>query len=268
VIGVVGLTRLVRSDFDGEIADRTVLYLTVFPAAFFLFAPFTEALFLASAVWALVAAGKGRWVVAGLAAMLATLTRLHGVLLVLPLAWEAGRAYRERHRDAGWRPNRSDMAPFAAAAVPLAIVAAWYAYTAGVVGQSFVDAQAFWGGANIGWPWELTAQTLDRVTNEGDAVTLLNAATFVIFLALGIVGIRHLPVTYSLYVLPSIALIILRAPTFPFMSAMRYAVVLFPCFVVLALLGRSSRFHTAWLTGSMILLGYLTTLYVQGQLIG
>ncbi len=267
VIAIVGLSRLVRADFGRDVADRTVLYLAAFPAAFFLFAPFTEALFLASAVWALIGARNRDWTLAGVAAALAALTRLHGLLLVLPLAWEAVKAYRE-HRHAGGRLRASDLAPFLAAAVPIVIVAAWYAYTAGVVGQSFVEAQALWGGATIRWPWELTAETWDRVTTDGDSITLLNAVTFVVFTALGIVGIRHLPATYSLYVLPSIALIILRAPTFPFMSAMRYAVVLFPCFVVLALLGRSSRFHTAWLVGSMLLLGYLTTLFVQGEFIG
>jgi len=46
----------VRHDFDADTAQRTALYLAGVPAAFFLFAPFAEAPFLALAVWSIVAA--------------------------------------------------------------------------------------------------------------------------------------------------------------------------------------------------------------------
>ena len=41
VLGLTGLRQLVREDLDGETADRAVLYVAVFPVAFFFFAPFT-----------------------------------------------------------------------------------------------------------------------------------------------------------------------------------------------------------------------------------
>ena len=88
VTAMFGLHRLVAHDFDVATARRTVLFLSVFPTAFYLFAPFTEALFLALAVWALYAAQRGFWGWALAAALLASLTRAQGVLLALPLAWE------------------------------------------------------------------------------------------------------------------------------------------------------------------------------------
>jgi Gpi18-like mannosyltransferase len=54
VAAMVGLYRLVARDVDDETARRTMLLITIFPSAFFLFAPFTEALFLA-------ASGCGCW---------------------------------------------------------------------------------------------------------------------------------------------------------------------------------------------------------------
>ena len=43
---MVGLYRLVARDLDPAMARRTMVLISIFPSAFFLFAPFTEALFL------------------------------------------------------------------------------------------------------------------------------------------------------------------------------------------------------------------------------
>jgi hypothetical protein len=90
-LGMVGLLRLVRLDFGSKIASRTVLFISVFPAAFFFFAPFTEAVFLACAVWAIYGARQHLWLLAGVAALLAGFSRTQGILLALPIGWEAVR---------------------------------------------------------------------------------------------------------------------------------------------------------------------------------
>ena len=41
IAAMTGLYRLVRDDFDDPVARRAILYLSIFPIAFFLFAPFT-----------------------------------------------------------------------------------------------------------------------------------------------------------------------------------------------------------------------------------
>jgi hypothetical protein len=52
------------------------------------------------------------------------------------------------------------------------------------------------------------------------------------------------------------------------MSTVRYLIVLFPCFVVLAMAGRSRRFNTAWVVVSVLLLGFVATQFVQGVMVG
>jgi len=52
------------------------------------------------------------------------------------------------------------------------------------------------------------------------------------------------------------------------MSTARYLLVLFPCFVVLALAGRRPRFHTGWLLISVLFLGLMTTLFLEGNFVG
>ncbi|MER3418373.1 MAG: hypothetical protein C4343_04575, partial [Chloroflexota bacterium] len=91
ILGLAVVDRLVARDVGPAVASRTILYLLIFPSGFFLLAPFTEAPFLAAAATALYAARTGRWGFAGVAAFLAGLVRAPGILLAVPLAWEAGR---------------------------------------------------------------------------------------------------------------------------------------------------------------------------------
>ena len=67
-----------------------MLYLTLFPSAFFLFAGYTEALFLALAIWCVVVARRGGWWQAGVLGLLASLTRQVGLLLIIPYLYEYG----------------------------------------------------------------------------------------------------------------------------------------------------------------------------------
>lgn len=69
-------------------ARLAVLLQAFFPTAFFLLAPFTESLFLTLALAAFWLARRERWWASGLVAFFAALTRLNGVGLALPLAFE------------------------------------------------------------------------------------------------------------------------------------------------------------------------------------
>jgi hypothetical protein len=73
------------------VASRAIAYLSLYPAAFVFGAPYSESLFLLAAVGAFVALGRGRWVIAGLAASAASATRLAGVWLAPALALDLWR---------------------------------------------------------------------------------------------------------------------------------------------------------------------------------
>ena len=72
--------------------------IAVFPTSFFLLAPYSESLFLFLVLFALWAARRGKWELAGLAGIGASATRNIGVLLVLPLLTEAFHRFRERRK--------------------------------------------------------------------------------------------------------------------------------------------------------------------------
>src|SRR3989440_4919947 len=67
-----------------QVARRTLLYLCIFPTAFFFFAPYNESLFLLLTASTFLAMRQQRWWLAGLLGLLAALTRSAGILLVIP----------------------------------------------------------------------------------------------------------------------------------------------------------------------------------------
>jgi hypothetical protein len=71
---------------DADLARWSLLAFACYPTAFFLFAPYTEALYTALALGAFLAVERRRWLLAGLLACLAGLTRVQGILLLPALA--------------------------------------------------------------------------------------------------------------------------------------------------------------------------------------
>lgn len=267
---VVGLHRLLVRDFDVTVARRTVLFITIFPSAFFLFAPFTEALFLALAVWCMAMARERQWLLAAGLGLLAALTRIQGVFLILPLGWEAlaaSGALAWRPLRDGW-PPRSDVRPLAAgvlAAVGPALgFVGFLAYTATVVGQTPLDTQDAWGGREFHAPWDVAAAAWKWMLDHHDPLQVLNLALLGVFGLLFVVGLRRLPGAYSLFALPQIVLLATRIQPTPLTSTNRYLLVVFPMFVVLALMPwRSVR--TGWAFVSTLFLGVLVHAFLLGD---
>ncbi len=284
ILGLAVIHRLVARDLGRSVASRTILYLLVFPSGFFLLAPFTEAPFLAASAAAFWGARTGRWGLALGAALLAGLTRAPGVLLAVPLAWEAGRTTRAWLGSRLERPGAVD--PEAAVELVseaprgLAVATAWLAAVAPVVafgafvlwsaaatGLSPLESQDAWGGRDFHAPWEVLAASLSWAVEKGDPVQALNAAALVGFGVVTLLGARRLPASYTLYAASQLLLLSIRLQPTPLTSTTRYLLVLFPVFVVLATFGRRRWFDRAWLVASSIGLAILAVGFVRGQFI-
>jgi len=269
ILALTGLYQLVASDVDAEVARRTVLYTAIFPAAFFFLAPFTESLFLAGAVWAIAGARRGRWDIVLIAGIVAGLARPQGLLLVLPLGWEAIREVRSRVRPDAWRAIRPrDLVPLPVALAPALAYGAFVAYTAVVVGRSYFAAHADWAATSVTLPWDVAQSAISYALSHHAPVVALNVGLLLLFALLALGGIRRLPLSYALYTLPQLWLTTTQQNVWPLMSTVRYMAVLFPCFVVLAIIGRRERLHTGWVVLSLLLLGYLASQFVQGVMVG
>jgi hypothetical protein len=263
VVAMAGLYRLVKSDFDETIARHTVLFITIAPAGLFLFAPFTESLFLATTIWALIAARNRSWGLAAVCALAAGLTRTQGILLALPIAWEAFCAWRERRTAAGRvLPSPRSILAMAAPAVGFA---SFVMATSILVGRSPMETQDVWGGRNFHWPWEVVDAAVRWIIVRHDSLEALNLGMLLLFMVLLIGGLRRLPVTYSLFALPQLAVIAIRLQPTPLTSTTRYLEVIFPAFVMLALVMDGRRRTTTWAIVSALTLGALTWLFVKGD---
>lgn len=264
VAAIVGLLRLVGRDFGTGVARRTVLFLSVFPGAFFLFAPFTEALFLALVAWTLERARRRDWALAAVLGFAAGLTRAPGMLLALPIAWELLTAVRSETEG---RRRWPIVGGIAAVAAPVVAFLAFGAVAAAATGMSPYDAQAIWGGSQFHPPWEVVAASVTWAVERSDPMQALNVASLVGAAVLLLLGIRRLPITYSAYAWPALLLAGMRLQPTPLTSTTRLVLVLFPVFVVLALLTPSRRARDAVLIGSVLLLGVLTFLFLRGDFV-
>ncbi len=151
--GAGGLAGRTATDLDR--GRRAVLALVCFPYAVFLFAGYSEALFLAFATTAWVAARRQRWALAGLCAAGATGTRIIGVALLAGLVVEYA-AQRWQTRDT--RPLRSwrtvtDLAWLAVPLAPLVAIAAYFQARTGHW-DAYARAMRDHWQRGVDWPWK------------------------------------------------------------------------------------------------------------------
>ena len=253
---------LTSSEFDEAVARRTVLYLAIFPSAFFFLAPYSESLFLLLVVSSLWAARREKWALAGAAGALAAATRNVGVLLVLPLAVEAFRQVRERGRGLAPRLLGSG----AVVAGTLAYLAFWQGFGGDALAP--LHQQATWlrqatfplttlvGGTREAFRWIGVYPGGYHLLDWLIALPALVAAVWV--------TLRARP-TFAVYAWASlIAPLALVFPPRPFMSLARFLLAAFPLFWAAAVwAGRRAGVHEAIVAVSGVGLGVMTLLFVN-----
>ena len=88
IVAVIYLFKLAKLDYSDSVAKKAVLFLCVFPTAYFMSAVYTEGLFLALVIASLYYARNANWQAAGFLGFLASLTRIAGLILLPALIVE------------------------------------------------------------------------------------------------------------------------------------------------------------------------------------
>jgi hypothetical protein len=259
------LFRLVTMEVGMACARRTVVYLAIFPTAFFLLAGYAESLFLLCIVAAFYHARRGQWVAAGVWSMFAPLARLPGAVIVVPLGWEYARQWwvsRQTSRPLPWWHVWPLM-------LTVAGTLAFPAYAYLVVGSGSwlapfaIHTQRFAG--HFAMPWASLWQAV-RVLASGSfrVIEPLDLLFAVSFIALTVAAFRELPVVYGVYMAVVLAGTLTKvAEVQPLLSASRYVLALFPGFVVLARwVGRNSLRNRLVVYLSCALLVFLSGQFV------
>ncbi|MBO0836618.1 MAG: hypothetical protein J2P28_14075 [Actinobacteria bacterium] len=286
VAALVILYRLTEREFGTDFARRSVLYLAVFPTAFFLFDTYSEALFLLAAVGAFYLARSGRWGWAGLTAVVAALTRSMGVVVALALAVEAVHQAIEERRGQVAAPDRTGLLArtalfprtslfprtalrLGASALPLAAILGYLLFWQ----LRYHDwsrplrlEKVFWE-RQFSMPWATLWHGLTDAVSQGpvgnDAWWTLDFVLVAAAVLLGIwVAVRTRPI-YAVYTWASILVFLSEAvPGRPLASDPRYLVTLFPLMWPLAFIGRRPQVHEAIVGLSAASMGIVAWLFL------
>ena len=284
---------LVHRELGQKIAARAVLYLALFPLAFFLSAIYTESLLLGLSIAAIYYARRQRWWLAGLCGGLAALTRLQGVALVVPLTWEYLRVISARYAPLPailpsnlseraalmlrlyfsglWqaaREVRNWLRALALVLVPCGLLA-FMLYGQLYIGDFFATFHASkWGwGRQLSSPLRLLIYSvlhpiLGQPLNWN--FWLLNIVAAFAFLAVILWSWRRLPMIYTLY---TAVTVLLPLSSNSLNSLARYYLLVFPAFMLLALFTckeEKPHLHNFLVAGFAALQSILIVFFVLG----
>ena len=255
--GLLFLYKLVEHEFDRNVARRAIFYISIFPTAIFFSAVYTESLFFMLTVASFYYMRAHRWWMAGLIGFFAALTRVEGVLLVVPFAIEWFVSYR-RQLIRGWE----SLLPIAL--IPLGLVLyMWYLWVLNGDPLYFSHVQIHWN-RHLAAPWTAVLNSIHKISHGTNPQTVAGQWLELVFtgLMIGVLigGWKRLKPSYIAYMTLSI---LIPMSTSSLMSMPRFALVLFPMFAIFALWGSRPAVNNVIVALSLPLLGLFTVLFAD-----
>ena len=242
---------------DDDEAGRSLWYFFVFPTAYFLVMPYTEAMFMALLLGSFYCARKGNWFWAGILGGFCTASRLTGIILLPALIVEA------LHQKK-WRPQDLSIQQIACfLLVPIGFLFyLWLNYYLHNDFFAFIDyEEKSWFHHRI-WPWESIREAwLWLKAPPGflrTSIYEMRLVTSAIVALLLLIGARWLRPSYQVF--GWLTLLALLSVSYQ-ISLPRYVLTIFPMYLVLARLSRHPEAHQALLTLSAVTMGTLYVVY-------
>ncbi len=235
------LYAITKQDYDDNTAGRAVFYIAAAPSAFFFSTVYTESLFLLFVTAGFYYARKSKWLFACLAGVLASATRINGVLVgafilfeafwqkgirFFPKPWSARSQIDLLRKDIGILPQAKK--GILAAILSLLGLAAYMAYLYREFGDplAFLHVQENWG-RSVGFDWLL------RVLQ--DHSQKLDILFTIIFIPIVIITFFKFRPSYGLFTLLSFMIPLVSGSL---LSMRRFVIVIVPCYILLALWGK------------------------------
>jgi hypothetical protein len=251
-----------------------VFYIAAFPTAFFFSAVYTESTFWFFSVATLYFARKRLWAWTMLFGLLCSASRIVGVVMwgavmlewLKSHDWLLSRIHTRQTWLNLWKGIRQDWLNLALLClIPLGLLSYML-----FLNQQFHDpiafqtTQAAWGRKTVG-PVAAILKDLAGLAGgdffKGDIWyhVILDVGAFCAVVVMALVVWRRLGASYALYSLISIVIPASSGTG----SLSRYTVVIFPVFMMLGLWGRRQWVDRALIVGFSILLGVLTSMFVN-----
>ncbi len=270
--GLLFFYKLVEHQFERAVAHRAAFYISIFPTAVFFSAVYSESLFFALTVSSFYYIRERKWLRAGVLGYFASLTRVEGVLLAVPFLIEwltvvfgSGLAPAAALRNALRPPFTSIIRPIVGVLlVPLGLLT-YMAYLWVLRGDplAFSHVQTHWG-RHLAAPWASVWHSFTLITQGHAQQTITNSLLEVSFtalmLAVLIASAWRLRPAYWVYMALSI---LIPMSTSSLMSMPRFALVLFPMFMMFGLWGARASVNNAIVAFSLPILGLYTVLFAD-----
>lgn len=244
-LSVLIFYKLARFDQKEEVAERSVFYLLIFPTAFYFTMLYTESLFLLLSLLVFYFALKRKWLLVGIIGFFASLTRITGIFLFLPLIIEYF------HQEKKLKPSISFLTLIPAG---LASFLTFHHFLTNDF-FAFLKAQQNWNRNFFDF-----GHVFDSLTSPRPHVVVtsyLELIVIVVVLIACISGFKRLRTSYFIYLLLSILI--------PVSSGIlegipRYMSVVFPLFLLFTKLGDKPYFDRLYTLASILLLAFVITL--------
>jgi len=254
------LYQLAREFFDEPRARRALLFLAAFPTAFFLFAAYSESLFLACALGAFLCARHKRWLWAGVLGACAAMTRPQGILFVLPLTVEFFSQYRVREISG----KQAWTLLLVAGGGIVHLVWLTLQFETPLV---WLQAQNVWHRAVL--PWNALGEAWRAVFTAASPlealVSFMDPFFALVFLGALVWSWRNLPPSMTVYmatiVIPPLFVLTTYAERYPLTAMARYVLVAFPFFLLCGALPKRG-WQTPLLGVSFVLQSFWLILFV------
>lgn len=224
----------------------------IFPTAFFLNSVYTESLFLCLSLTTFYFALKKNFLLAGAFGLAASLTRVSGVLLFIPIAWEFYESF-------GFKRI------FSLYFLPILLIPfgtfcfLFFHYLKFGDWLLFLKVESWWGRSFV-----LNKDHFNLLTNPSIVNFSLDLSFIILSFAAIILILKKLRASYGLYL---ISTLIFALSSGTIMSIGRYILILFPIYI-LATSFKNQLIKQAWVLVSILLLGMYITLFVNNYWAG
>jgi len=245
----------VQNVYDEEIAKKSLFFTVIFPTSFYFVAGYTESIFLFFSVAVFLLSRKKKWLWAGIISALATLTRVQGLLLILPIIIELWLEYFPKRGFKSFTKHIFSClyAPFAYSLYSL------YVFFGLKADWPWVTLSTEWN-QYFGLPWEgiisISTILLGREIENDITPTIVKFLSIILPIGAAFILFRIrkvIPLSLSVYSWGMLLMILGKIDdNNAIVSTIRYLISIFPIFIGQALLFKNKFLRMGYFTFGLI----------------
>lgn len=255
IFGLFLLFLFVHDNFGEEKSKQSLFYTVIFPTSFYFIAGYTESIFFFFSIAVFLLLKKKKWLLTGLISALATLTRVQGLLLIIPIIIELWFEYFSKKDFKNFFTHS-----LACAYAPISYgIYSLYVFLGLKADWPWVTLSTEWN-QHFGLPWEgiISIITILMGREIDNDITPTIVKMLSIILPVGAAFILYkirkvIPLSLSVYSWGMLLMILGKIDdNNAIVSTIRYLITIFPIFIGQALLFNNKFLKIGYFTFGLI----------------